>query len=388
MRAFSSLLLLLLLLLPTSSLAFRTYPLFEQCDPRWGNDPMGVNGPGERSTICGEGCAMSSLAMVLAGLGIPVPVGGTPQPATPGTFNAWLEADNGYHCDAGDCNNLVLDVVSNLTGAVQFIGELPPPPIASIETGLTAGNVAYLAHVRNRTHFVLLTGFVGAGSGVFTVNDPNAHNTTYTYAEMADILMYALLEAGTAPTTATTPSPSLLRGAPRVASSPVVPFPYPLYKQCNTTWGNDVMLNETICAVGCLMSSTAMALAGHGITDAGVTIDPGTFNAWLRTHGGYEGQSDLIEDAVPAIDPAHVGWDDAGGMHRTNDVPFPQIQALVAKGQPVIANVLQGKHFVLVVGWDASDTDTLYVNDPGFPTLSYSYSKDVVGWRLFNMTQA
>src|SRR5689334_13092825 len=40
-----------------------------QCNASWGNNPMGTNGPGERSTICGEGCAMSSLSMALAGLG-------------------------------------------------------------------------------------------------------------------------------------------------------------------------------------------------------------------------------------------------------------------------------------------------------------------------------
>ncbi len=33
---------------------------------------MGVAGNGERSTICGEGCAMTSLSMALAGLNIPI----------------------------------------------------------------------------------------------------------------------------------------------------------------------------------------------------------------------------------------------------------------------------------------------------------------------------
>lgn len=41
--------------------AFRVYPRYLQCDPRWGNATMGTPGPGERSTICGEGCAMSSV---------------------------------------------------------------------------------------------------------------------------------------------------------------------------------------------------------------------------------------------------------------------------------------------------------------------------------------
>ena len=33
------------------------------------------------------------------------------------------------------------------------------------------------------------------------------------------------------------------------------------------------------------------------------------------------------------------------------------------------------------------DEDTLYVNDPGFNTTSYSYSADVVGYRIFDMKE-
>ena len=50
------------------------------------------------------------------------------------------------------------------------------------------------------------------------------------------------------------------------------------------------------------------------------------------------------------------------------------------------ANVLHGGHFVLVVGWDANDEDTLYINDSGFWTIKYSLSRDVVGWRLYRMS--
>ncbi len=48
-------------------------PVYTQCNVSWASDPMGVDGPGERSTICGEGCAMSSVAMALAALGIKAP---------------------------------------------------------------------------------------------------------------------------------------------------------------------------------------------------------------------------------------------------------------------------------------------------------------------------
>ena len=56
-----------------------------------------------------------------------------------------------------------------------------------------------------------------------------------------------------------------------------VPMAYPLFKQCDPTWGNDTIVDKTVCQVGCLMSSCAMALDGHGITlPDGSGIDPGT----------------------------------------------------------------------------------------------------------------
>jgi hypothetical protein len=42
---------------------FRAYPTFLQIFPGWAGDEMGAVGDGERSTIAGEGCAMSSLSM-------------------------------------------------------------------------------------------------------------------------------------------------------------------------------------------------------------------------------------------------------------------------------------------------------------------------------------
>jgi len=52
---------------------------------------MGINGTGERATICREGCAMTALAMALDGLGVTLedgttinPVGGVHSPCLPG----------------------------------------------------------------------------------------------------------------------------------------------------------------------------------------------------------------------------------------------------------------------------------------------------------------
>ena len=55
---------------PLRSFIIPSPPVYTQCNSSWASDPMGVDGPGERSTICGEGCAMTSVAMALASLGI------------------------------------------------------------------------------------------------------------------------------------------------------------------------------------------------------------------------------------------------------------------------------------------------------------------------------
>ena len=53
---------------------------------------------------------------------------------------------------------------------------------------------------------------------------------------------------------------------------------------------------------------------------------------------------------VSGVDPSRVSWSEAFGMHRTNDVSWPSIVAMIDAGGPVIANVMHGGHFVLVVG--------------------------------------
>lgn len=78
------------------------------------------------------------------------------------------------------------------------------------------------------------------------------------------------------------------------------------------------MDTKTICQVGCLMSSTAMGLAGTSIpiTD-NVDSTPKTLNEWLKNNGGYDGSNDLIESVVPDIDPDRIVWGD-DAYHKTN----------------------------------------------------------------------
>jgi len=125
-----------------------------------------------------------------------------------------------------------------------------------------------------------------------------------------------------------------------------------------------------------------MALNGKQITVAGQPSDPAILNKWLLNNQGYVDGDDLDEVVVPSINPQRIAWD--GFYYNRTDFAPSQIKSLLINGKTiVIINVMKGEHFVLVVGYDDSDT-TFYVNDPGFNKLYYLYS-DIVGYRIFSM---
>ena len=107
-----------------AALLASSWPLYKQCDERWGDDMMGVPGPGSRRSVCREGCAMSCVAMALSGNSFVIP--GTGAAINPGTLNAYLVATHGYECIRGDCDNLVLNAPDALSGGrMRYIGEWP-----------------------------------------------------------------------------------------------------------------------------------------------------------------------------------------------------------------------------------------------------------------------
>lgn len=161
----------------------------------------------------------------------------------------------------------------------------------------------------------------------------------------------------------------------------------PLFKQCDPRWGDDVIETTTVCKVGCLMSSIASALAGHGILVDGESTDPGTLNAWLRNNGGYDKNNDLEEAVVPKLN-ARVSWTCGwcGAFRNATAFNISEIAQQLELGHVIIANVDAGRHFVVVTGYNVSE-DTVFVNDSGFSRNCYPMSQ-VVGWRIFDMNAA
>ena len=69
-----------------------------------------------------------------------------------------------------------------------------------------------------------------------------------------------------------------------------------------------VMEKQTVCQVGCLMSSIAMALNHYNISIDGRPADPGTLNQWLKNNGGYLSNDELIEEKIEDISRGHVRY--------------------------------------------------------------------------------
>ena len=122
---------------------------------RWGSKQLGTCS----LTICRAGCAMSSVAMLLAGHGVSV---------DPASLNSWLDAHHGY---ADGCD-IVWDAVDAFH-KVTFQG-IETASYDTICAGLRAGH-GIVANVRDGSHWVLLT---GCKNGVFTVNDPGFDQST------------------------------------------------------------------------------------------------------------------------------------------------------------------------------------------------------------------
>ena len=366
--------LLFLLLSLTTVTAKTTPPHYMQCDPKWGDDVIGLPTKlPEDSTICRVGCALSSLAMLLASLNTTTDwLIAERKLVTPHSLNVWLGANHGYDCvNVGtktspdvECFNLLSSAAVNLTGRLVANGYTTiVPSLEDIQHNLEDESMAYIAHVRDGHHFVLVTD-VDISSNSIVVLDPGYNVTSYPMKNVSGVLSYTRRDQK-------------------------VPYEYPTYKQCDEMWGNDTMVTTTVCKVGCLMSSTSMALAGHGVDVDGKIATPGTLNAWLKTHGGYDEHNDFEENVLPLVSSllpnGTVVWPE-DGMRTTNDIPWSELSHYLETENPriVIANVLKGHHFVLVVGL-TSDGDTIIVNDPGFNKTTYSYKNDVVGWRLFDM---
>lgn len=175
--------------------------------------------------------------------------------------------------------------------------------------------------------------------------------------------------------------PLLLLASVAVGTA-VYPRPSILYSQCDPRWGKDVMVQDTICQVGCLMSSTSMWLYNFNFSIAGQVSTPATLNSWLQKNKGYVDGDDFEETVLSNLD-SRIAFDTP--IHSGTALTPQQIRELLwDKSKALVFNVMQGRHFVLAYGYDTANATKFYVRDPGFNVDSYGYS-DIVGYRSWTI---
>lgn len=235
------------------------------------------------------------------------------------------------------------------------------------------------AHVRNGSHFVLLTGW-DAATAAFAVRDPFYNVSSYAYDDMSDVITYKLVQ------------PVL---------QPVIPRPYPVFKQCDPRWGNTTMVRasalrrhatdgrlSTRSRAGaqddlqrglphvldehgpqCARHSRGRAARGQPRlvqrlasaerrVGAGRQGRQGRGCGWMwasrrgpihdpshpssRPRHRYDDDDDLLEEEVYKISPQHVAWPD-DAMHKTNDLPLAAIQQYLYQGAQGAARSRRGR---------------------------------------------
>ena len=136
----------------------RSYPMFKQCDSRWGSHQLGTSS----NTICKAGCLMSSASMALAGTG---------HNYNPDTLNNWLKANGGYA--SGDLF---------VWGAINKLGLTHKGFISNsqIKGALDAGQVV-IVNVHSGAHWVLAHGYSGDN---ILVNDPGYATSSYALTDI------------------------------------------------------------------------------------------------------------------------------------------------------------------------------------------------------------
>jgi len=142
--------------------------VYKQCDSSWSSQQLGTCS----ETICSAGCAMSSVAMILATKGAG---------KNPSSLNSWLKSNGGY---SSGC--LINWASVDTLGFTKYQGKETPTE-TEMCNGLAAGH-GLVANVHSGAHWVLLTAC--AGNGVFYVNDPGYSTTTYKHSDIVGLAVY------------------------------------------------------------------------------------------------------------------------------------------------------------------------------------------------------
>jgi Peptidase_C39 like family len=150
----------------------------------------------------------------------------------------------------------------------------------------------------------------------------------------------------------------LALNAGQIAASADSSMTVPVMGQQDGAWGGAPLGSsptDTIGSAGCAITAVTMMLRYYGMN-----TDPGAFNSWLNSNGGYAYADQLVWGAVTSYSNGRVAF--SGWLGPDMNVIDGELDA----GRPVIAEVSLGgnQHFVLLTGY--STEGGLTANDPWF----------------------
>jgi len=159
-------------------------PLYKQTDSRWAYEVMGPGG----GYLKDFGCAVTSLAMALAGKGITI----NGQTADPKNLNQWL-INNGGYSYGGYLNwSAVVGLLSNRITNHTLYGGGTSLSAATLRSNLDSGKVV-IAKIRlsnGSDHWILLTGHNGGTT--FYTNDPSQAVSSRNYSQFLSYSVYSI----------------------------------------------------------------------------------------------------------------------------------------------------------------------------------------------------
>jgi len=142
-------------------------PLFKQCSSPWGSDIYDHT----KSTICKEGCALTSAAMILRYYGVTTGIDG--KDVNPGNLNEWLKSQPDGYDRKG---NIYWNTITRYSGNKVIFIRVDGRNDEILNDDLCNGRPAILDV---RRHLVVATGTMcAANETTWTINDPGYNITT------------------------------------------------------------------------------------------------------------------------------------------------------------------------------------------------------------------
>lgn len=170
-----------------------------------------------------------------------------------------------------------------------------------------------------------------------------------------------------------------------------------LYKQCNSSWRNDIMINDkfTLCnswSTSSFITNIAMILNTNDIKISSNNkvekiITPSTLNQWIIEQNGYNQDNELIDKSLFVnIDKTKISY-----IGSFDDLSLEQFKIYLNSGSIIISNCIRHidqkqykykqniERYVIITGYSLQDNDTLIGRDPFLSQMRFSYSNELVG---------